>query len=569
MKVGHKTYLGIVFAILLLFFSLWKTHIGIHSDEVHSIALGDMIARGSVLFKECWFYLQMSAVFTAPIIWAYSKIIGSTEGILLFFRIISVIVQVSICFYFYRTFCVKYKKIYVAAACVVLFTFIPDFQSFNYKQELIWFTMLEIIFLYRHYLYGKIKYIIGLGVALSASVLAYPTAVLGLPVYLWIMYQMNKTKEIERHNTKKEMFMLVLTCFVCALAFLIYVMSKISLEEFIVFLPKVFADNNLNSSFLVKLIHPFIKFVLLGIGCAPIYLYEKKSLSWIKGRKLPVVSALLMIAFIGQCYIQRAGITWHCVTYPYSLTIFILPLLYWSDSENRQYNKELICVFEYPAVLTVLCMALASNQGNITSMYGTVFSTIGCILLLGKQTQQETDVLFWERKGVLTILLFCALSMYIIPIWEQEAINPEKNGHRTIFTRRAEVTYGPAKGIRMGEESYGQYSRICAIVEKHVSANDRLFIVANYDVASYGYLDNPGDYATFSPQGGWGLADSDMAIEYFKENSSRQPSIVIIDMDYVEKNLSEYMRNTPIGIYLGERNYTLLAEENGYAIFRI
>ena len=132
--------------LLLLAFSLWRTTLGMHSDEVHSIAVGDMIEEGNIFFKECWFYLQMSAVFTAPIIKIFKMLTGGTEGILLCFRILSVIIQLFISIFFFNTFSKDYNKKYVLAATIAFFVFIPDFQSFNYKQEFIWFSLLEIIF---------------------------------------------------------------------------------------------------------------------------------------------------------------------------------------------------------------------------------------------------------------------------------------------------------------------------------------------------------------------------------------------------------------------------------------
>lgn len=139
-KIDIRKPMVILFMTALLVFAFWKIRLGVHSDEVYLIALGDMIAKGDSFFKECWSSLQMSAVFTAPFIFVYEKITGGREGILLFFRGVAVCVQLGICIYFYRTFSEKYQKMYVLIASILLFTFIPDFQSFTYKQELLWFA---------------------------------------------------------------------------------------------------------------------------------------------------------------------------------------------------------------------------------------------------------------------------------------------------------------------------------------------------------------------------------------------------------------------------------------------
>ena len=80
----------------ILVISFVRCHIGIHSDEVHSIALGDMVARGNVLFKECWFYLQLSSIVMIPFIKIYHFFVRSNFGILIFIRYISVCVSAAI-----------------------------------------------------------------------------------------------------------------------------------------------------------------------------------------------------------------------------------------------------------------------------------------------------------------------------------------------------------------------------------------------------------------------------------------------------------------------------------------
>ena len=110
--IDRKKIFMLVSGSLLFLLACWRTHLGLHADEVHSVAVGDMIARGNSFFKECWFYLQMSAVFNAPLIKLYSLIHGNLDGIILFLRIAAVIVQMLISILFY---------------CAIIATFAPVF----------------------------------------------------------------------------------------------------------------------------------------------------------------------------------------------------------------------------------------------------------------------------------------------------------------------------------------------------------------------------------------------------------------------------------------------------------
>lgn len=560
-KVGF-----IVVTAILLIFALWKARIGMHSDEVYCIALGDMIARGNSFFKECWSSLQMSAVFSAPMIYLYEKMVGSREGILLFFRIFSVCIQFSICIYFYNTFKISYQKVYVIAASMLLFTFVPDFQSFTYKQEITWFITMEIIFSYKYFLKRQMKYLVYLGIMVACCVLAYPTSIIQFPMYLLLIYNLNK--KCDKRYIYKSIFIMVAACFLCACFFLVVVFYQIGVLEFFKYFSKALGDENLNKSFITKLYHPIVKFSVLGTVTilaiflcrvleAKIGFFHKKKI-WI-----PITTCLLCLAFGGQMFIERYGVTWHCITYPYSLTIFILPLI---NLFGRKENRIVFMLFEVPAIVAVFCMALASNQGNITSMYGTIFSAVGMVLLLGK-ADKPTETIIKEKKFIVAALCVFALSMYIIPVYEQEAVMPGY-GARTIFTERTLVSYGPAKGILLGDSTYKQYYDLSQLIDMNISKNDKVFIIDDIYTASYGYLSVAGNYATFSPQGGRGLADSDKAVVYFTDNPEKKPTVIIISLKYIQRAFDEYLQETPIGNYLKKEGFDYLQEEKGYVICR-
>lgn len=559
----------IVLANVILFaFALWKIQLGMHSDEVHSIAVGDMIARGDTFFKECWFYLQMSAVFTAPVIKIYTLIVGSTDGILLLFRILSVFIQAGICLYFYHTFRERFNKKYTAVAAVILFAFVPDFQSFTYKQEIVWFSIMQIIFTYQYYWKRAKKYLVLLGIMISACVLAYPTSILQFPIYLGILCWINKSFDRKISDHIRDCAIVSATCVVCAVLFLTVVFQKISVAEFLEFFPKVFTDDNLDSSFISKLVHPLKKFAALGfLTVIPVFICRK--MKWRKTElSLVMIGALFWMAFLGQCYIERKGLTWHCVTYPYALSVFMVPLLYWINGCQKE-DRAVLMLFELPAVTVIFCIALASNQGNITSMYGGIVSMLAFFLLLGgKERMGETEKIPAVHKLIIGSVLFFALTMFAIPVYEQESVYVDNLEWRTVITQRIPVQYGPAKGISLGETTFERYNNLCSLIGEHVQSSDAVFIVDDAYTASYGYLCAKGKYATFSPQGGWGLATSERAVQYYKDNPQKQPTIVLINLEYIFSELDDYMTATPVGVFLTAHDYDMIECKSGYAVLR-
>ncbi len=549
-EAKRNSFIYVTMALVILAIGIIKTKIGIHSDEIHSIAVADMIARGDRIFKDCWFYLQLSSVISAPLIWLYRHVVGSAEGLILFLRVISVLIQGGISFLFYITFSKQRNRLYVFAAAVCLFMFTPDFLSFGYKPEMIWFTILEIIFAYRYCVYKKNKDLIFLGIALSLCVLAFPTAVIHL--FVWMVFFIKR-----KDDRKKVVSYIVLSCVCCATLFFVFTLSEISINDFLRFFPEILKDDQLASNFITKLIHPTAKIAVLGIvSILPLVIVDRISIikETIKKFRIPVIAALLVFAFLGQCYIERLGVTWHCITYPYALTMFFLPYAYMTDSpENRINNLELFWCFSAMSWASFFCFSLASNQGNITSIYAGVISMCGLLVLLASNSESPASC---ERLPIAISLCIMAFVMFAIPVWDQEAIYPETYGMRTVFLDRILIEKGPAKGIWVGQEMYDNYMNLCDIIDKKVKSDDKVYIVDSAYYCSFGYIYQPGEYATYSPRGGY----FDRIIEYYDVNNEKKPSVVIISKNYIrdwEKGDFPYDRE--IYRYLNEKGY---AEED-------
>lgn len=425
----------------IFIFALWKNMLGFQCDEAYTIALGDMIARGDAMFKEIWSSLQMSGIFAVPFFLIYARIVGGgTEGILLFFRIISVCIQAAISIYFYLTF-VKgsFNKKNVLYASVVFFLFVPDFQTFCYKTEMFWMGALEIVYVYRFYLTKKNRYLVALGLAIAASVLVYPTTVVELPVYLFIIFKLTKDIGVTQEKGKnciKYWLIVIVTCSACAFLFLSFVFSRCSVTDFLFHFPRVLQDENLDTSFLTKLLHPLAKY--LAIGCMvllPVILYFRieRVRKIVDKLRLPLVTMLFWMAFLGQCYIERSGITWHCLVYPYVLTLFLVPVLCYVYKE-----RTVMYLFEIPALTISLSMALASNQGNLVSMYGSVFTVMGFLLLLGKDGGDGKAALFRKERSLIISSIFVFIWCMSIPVWDQETVMAEYKAG-SLFTPRVEV----------------------------------------------------------------------------------------------------------------------------------
>lgn len=541
----RKSIPYIVIAVFLFVIAIIKTRVGIHSDEIHSIAVADMIARGDKIFKDCWFYLQLSAVISAPIIWLYRLVLGSADGLILFLRIISVLIQTGISLFFYQTFSKHRNRLYVFVASVCLFMFVPDFLSFGYKPEMIWFTILEIIFAYRYCIDGRKINLVLLGISLMLCVLAFPTAVLHLLV--WTVFIL-----LKKSDNKTSVLYILMPCLIGAIFFFAFTFNEISLSEFLRFFPEILKDDQLASNFITKLIHPVVKITVLGImSLTPILIAEKVPFfsRIVRKLRIPVIAILLVVAFIGQCYIERLGITWHCITYPYALTFFFLPYVYHMESSNdKERNNDVFFCFTAMAWVSFLCFSLASNQGNLTSIYAGVISAIG--LLVTMAGEEESNA-YRERTSISIVLFIISFYTFSTLVWDQEAIYPEIYGIRTVFSDRVYIDKGPAKGILVGQDMYDNYMNLCDVIDDEVTRYDRVYIIDSAFYCSFGYLYQPGYYAVYSPRGEY----YDRIVEYYDVNPDRRATVVIISKNYIKALNGDFPYDREIYKYLSENSY--------------
>lgn len=565
-KETLKMYLyAVLVSAVYLVVALNKCKLGMHSDEVFSISLGHMFSQESKFFVDCWTSLQLSSVFTYPVTEIFLLVFGSTQGILLFFRILAICVQLVISLYFYMTFANERNWHYVLVSMIVYLLYTADFASFTYKQEVIWFVMLQIISCYKLYVHKKRCYVILLGVWLSCCVLAYPTTVILCPVYFIIFCL------IDKENAVRLSAELMIICGICAFIFLGSVISQIGVDKLIENFPKMLHDENLDTNWITKLVHPIGKHIILGIiALLPIVVCQKVEIvkKIFEKYGIPLVAILYSLAFFMQAYVQRRGITWHCITYAYALSLFFL--IFWKNTVKAEMNEVIRIIFLFPTIGLIFAFSIASNQGNITSMYAGIFPTMAILLLLPESKGES--VIFRnekESRAVAGTLLIISLLTYTIPVYEQEATTPElMKGHRTWFSERTMVEEGPAQGIELGEISYRQYNEICEVIDSYVRENDKLCIIDSSYVSSYGYLKANCEYSTYSPYGGFGIGLSTRIGDFFRQNDYKKPTVVLINMNYVQMSLYDYMSTTDFGTWLTENNYYLIAEDNGYVVMR-
>lgn len=185
MKELTKTekIIRIVFFVLLgalvvafgyrLFFGIDST------DEIFNLANSYRIARGDKLLVEIWDNYQTGDAFLAPFIWAYLKLTGSTEGLVLASRLFYFLINLgiaSLAYYVMREYLEEfYPRIMVSVAIL----FFAPFSHYYlwYDTASLLFMLVGMLCILKAVNSNRIGWGIAAGISHACMVFAYPTAI--------------------------------------------------------------------------------------------------------------------------------------------------------------------------------------------------------------------------------------------------------------------------------------------------------------------------------------------------------------------------------------------------------
>lgn len=224
--------------ILLAAVSVVKTlFVGLEIDEEYALSLGWRLIQGDTLFYTMWEPHQLSALADAALMWPYWAITGTTTGILLYMRIVTLVLKALLSIWFYRTMRRTLTPRTAFLTALALFVYTPKwFLAPDYISQQFHFTLAAFLCFYGYYGDGckKLWRLVPGGIFLSLSVLAFPQSAFAAPVYLLGMFLLGRRAGEKRVlGLPAGMLVTFLTCLACAGVFLVYVLQDMSLRTLI------------------------------------------------------------------------------------------------------------------------------------------------------------------------------------------------------------------------------------------------------------------------------------------------------------------------------------------------
>ena len=89
----------------LLFYTVYFLYLaprGIHNvDESYYLTVPHRLLFGDRLIVDDWHVSQLSSIFQYPFFFLYSRVTGGTDGIILYFRYVYIVIQLLFCIWLY------------------------------------------------------------------------------------------------------------------------------------------------------------------------------------------------------------------------------------------------------------------------------------------------------------------------------------------------------------------------------------------------------------------------------------------------------------------------------------
>lgn len=521
----------IVFAIgifALAIFSFWKASYGADGyDEAFYLTIPYRMVNGDILFLNEWHGSQLSAFLLYPFVKLYLTVFKSTEGIILAFRYLYVVVNAIASIAVYS----RLRRFGISASVAVLlyYLFVPyNMMSLSYNSMGYMFILLSSMFLATNYNKNIFVFFIS-GVFFAGAVLCQPVLALffiGAFVVICIY-------ALYKRNTEYIKFCGIFTCgcAVPAIPVIIYFLKNIQLRQLLESFKRITSDPEHSKGFLKSLYSipsSYSDFCFTGsillFGVLLILLLILKR----KGRKpLLTVAASSVIAlfFVYRVYSYNFFSYLNTLYFPIALS----GILAFLCIKDKQVKRLFIISVVYSFVH--FFSFITSNQFKYVMTPAMMPMYVASLIVCWKLIEENRET---AKKYVSTIYkVAMAISLTVViasmAYYRYEGIYSYL-GTITIKEMTQQIDSGCYSGVKSSDDLYNDIKKTKADLDKcGLSKNDKVLILSE---RTWLALENRGRLSQYSAWlSGIGENTVKRLNEYYKLNPDDKPDYVYICKD--------------------------------------
>lgn len=513
------------------------------NDEAFYLTVAHRLGLGDTLFADEWHLSQMSGFITMPLVWLYRLIAGTTDGILLTFRYLYVILHGAVTVFAYKR--LRNHGYPVAFGLALYFLYTPyNIMALSYNTMALDLLLLSGVLLSTSKSDKMWQFMLS-GVCLAGAVLCCPyLAVLYLLYALCVVIHLIlKKSNVKKLAVCNDIFspatFLWFTLGVCVLAaiFAIFLLCTSGIDSITQNLPLMLKDpEHPQIGVLAKLkgyfngiynCHNQFKVIFYS------YLATVAIMAVDTNRRnhrafYLIISALLSFVCLIMFYPKLTTHNYNAIMMPMifvGITSYILC--------ERKPQAQFMAIFMTGIVYSI-CITMSSNQYFYVISMASALTNIGSFVFLSqllremKERPDEVSYGEWLRKSAIYTISFV---IFILALFQIQAKVNHCFWESSPKTLTEQITTGPAKGICTTYANKETYESISQDLEYYDNVeNDNILMLTERTWCYLKVEDMP--YGTFSA---WISGENDTALsrleQFYAVNPDKVPTYI-----YIPKN---------------------------------
>ena len=533
-------------------------------DEVFNIGQALRSLQGNTFLVENWDYFQTGDSFLIPFIFVFCKITGSTEGIVLFSRIVFIVLQLLMGIFLYKILSRFFDRMSSLFAVVIYSTAVSFLLFYMWYDNWELFFRLIGLFLvfcavtsFDQKTAGKAYLMVFIaGIAHACMVFAYPTMIV-LYVYVLAMLFFYKRKQSAKTHNLMALFYILGSALVFAV-FMLYVL-KIGVRNLFIF-NSTMAEAGLSSTgregffslssmvektkalIVENIVFYMFSLVFFAVSILILYVFRKnkhKILMFCSVMLLGCIVLLLMTVF-------RVDSLNTLMTY---LSLYTIPLYFLvrKESDRRRHFKDLIVFLWISSFIAGVVYSMTALDGAIKFSAGTRTGAIVTVLLLFEAIRMSEMKL--DRKTAFGILasVLVVMNVFAVYSFSFDGLKP--------YECSAMIKSGIFKGIIDLPDNAKRYETVEKDLAEVIKDGDKTIACGPFAMEFYLMTDLKPDAANL-----WDPNNTELAFQYYKTYYG-EPDIIVLHDSAGDITSPEFLEFV-------DENYEFAKYTDGFLIYR-
>lgn len=544
------------------------------SDESFYLAVTSRFYKGDRIFYDEWFPTQLSSLLLLPLYSIYVAICKNTDGIILFFRILFVILELISATTVYKIMS-KYHGLFLGTTLALLVQWYThlNIATLSYYTMSTHFFVLSMVLIYDYYMSKvhalseaskniavkeKLQLVIA-GILFALCVLCLPTMCVAYFLIVFAGFIITILGRISKSNSLIRSFSVSLdfihTFFytligICvpAIIFAVYMLTHVSIPDFLSSLTYVLSDDEhelsklyplkkmylaINESYgsVAKLAYLFVAISILVFFVMIISSILKESrITQLIEKVYPAIRLIVLvldIVLFSLYLLKSFGHTGYIFT---AMMLFSLPLFLITKKKNWR----LFILAYIGGLLFSLVYSYSSNGMLYLLSMGHFICSIGGIVFVTDLANEIKDEQNDAHLGISPSILSSIISAIIIVCIVQTCLLRVTNIYRDDKLQNlTELTkVGPAKGLYTSSEHLDMYMNVYDTINKYCMSdsnvsNETLLISK---LLPFGYLIS--DLKVAAPTVWRNPMGSLRLKEYYESHEDRYPDVILVLDEY-------------------------------------